>query len=115
MREAFAGRALLMWTTLVVPAGLIWVLGVVVLLQLHPDALTDDVTPFFRVLNAGLVSGGWTCAGFAGAGLVLLLARGWGWWLGRRSRMERERFDASVAQEAVLDAPSWEAGVSREE
>jgi hypothetical protein len=115
MREAFAGRVLLMWTTFVVPAGLIWVLGVVVLLQLHPDALTEDVTPFFRVLQAGLVSGGWTCAGFAGAGVVGVLGRGWGWWLGRRSRVERERLDASVAHEAVLEAPNWEPSVSGEE
>jgi len=110
MREAFAGRVFLMWTALVLPAGLIWALGVVVLLQLHPDALTDDVTPFLRVVRAGLVSGGWTCAGFGGAGVVVMVARGWGWWLDRRSRMERERMDALVATAAVLDAPDWESG-----
>ena len=115
MREAFVGRVVLMWTTLVLPAGLVWVLGTVVLLQLHPDALTEDATPFLRVVQTGFLSGGWTCVGLVGAGFVVILGRGWGWLVDRRSRKERERLDALVAEAAVLDAPGWESTDSGDE
>lgn len=115
MREAFVGRVLLMWTALVVPAGLLWGLGTVVLLQLHPDALTEGTTPFLRVVQAGLLSCGWTCAGFAGAGVVVMFGRGWGWWLDRRAKKERIRLDAVVAEAAVLEAPDWETTDSGDE
>lgn len=107
MREAFTGRVFLFGSTLFLPAGLMWGLGAVVLLQLHPDALTEESTPVLRVLEAGVVSGGWTCAAFLGAGLVMLAARGVRWWFDRRAGRERARLDDQVASEAVLEVPGW--------
>ena len=107
MKEAFTGKVFLFGSTLFLPAGMMWGLGAVVLLQLHPDSLTEEATPVLRIVKALWVSGGWTCAGFAGAGVVILAARGGRWWFDRRARRERARLDAQVAAEAVLDVPGW--------
>ncbi len=107
MKEAFTGKVFLLGSTLFLPAGMMWGLGAVVLLQLHPDALTEEATPVLRVVEAAWVSGGWTCAAFAGAGALMLGARAGRWWFDRRAGKERARLDEQVASGAVLEVPGW--------
>ncbi len=107
MKEAFTGRVFLLTGTLVLPAGMMWGLGAVALLQLHADARTEESAPILRIFQALAVSGGWTCAAFGGVGVLLIAARIVRWWLDRRADRERADFDAQVASEAVLEVPGW--------
>lgn len=118
IEERFGGWLRVAALSVLTVGGPVWVLGTAIVIQLSP-ALNGTVEPQIdgwptamhpsTWFYAGRMVGAWLCFAMPFLLAAIMLGR-FAWEAARlKSQSERARYDAMVANEAVIDDPSWRA------